>query len=55
MTRSGDAWWAALREGYAARAMNPVADMPIVLGELDSEAPLYGAAVNFLRNEGMEL
>lgn len=55
MTRSGDAWWQAVREGYAARAMDPVADMPIVLGELDSEAPLYGAAINFLRNEGMEL
>ncbi len=55
MTRSGEAWWKAVRDGYAARAMDPVAHTPITLGELDSEAPLYGAAVNFLRNEGIEL
>ncbi|VEI13734.1 ROK family protein [Trueperella bialowiezensis] len=51
MTRSGERWWQALREGYAARAMDPVAGTPIVLGELGSSAPLMGAAINFLRNQ----
>ncbi|MDP9806723.1 glucokinase [Trueperella bonasi] len=54
MTRSGDRWWRAVHEGYAARVMDPVADVSIVAGELESKAPLYGGAVNFLRQEGQE-
>lgn len=51
MTRSGERWWNALREGYRATAMDVVADLEIREGELGSDAPLYGAALNFVRNE----
>lgn len=51
MTRSGDEWWQNVHEGFLARAMDPVATVPIKLGELGSAAPLYGAAINFMRKE----
>ncbi|QTG75921.1 ROK family protein [Trueperella pecoris] len=52
MTRSGQTWWDNVHAGYAARVMDPVAHVPLKLGMLDSAAPLYGAAINFLRKEG---
>ncbi|MBB3025431.1 ROK family protein [Trueperella pyogenes] len=52
MTRSGAQWWDNVGKGFLARAMDPVAAVPLKLGELDSAAPLYGAAINFLRKEG---
>ena len=48
MTRSGEAWWASLREGYRASAMNAVADLEIVAGSLGSNAPLLGAVIHYL-------
>lgn len=48
MTHSGDIWWDALREGFAASAMTPVADTPILLGSLGGDAPLLGAVSFFL-------
>ena len=48
MTRSGDIWWDALREGFAASAMTPVADTPILVGSLGGDAPLLGAVSFFL-------
>lgn len=51
MTRSGERWWNALREGYRASAMDFVADLEIREGELGSDAPLFGAALNFIQHE----
>ena len=48
MTRSGDIWWNGLREGFAASAMTPVADTPILIGSLGGDAPLLGAVSFFL-------
>ena len=48
MTRSGDIWWDALREGFAASAMTPVAHTPILVGSLGGDAPLLGAVSFFL-------
>ena len=48
MTRSGDIWWDGLREGFAASAMTPVADTPILIGSLGGDAPLLGAVSFFL-------
>ncbi len=48
MTRSGDAWWSAVRDGYRDVATDPVRATPIVLGALGGDAPLLGAAVNFV-------
>ncbi|MFY9617822.1 MAG: ROK family protein [Arcanobacterium sp.] len=47
MTRSGERWWQALREGYAASAMDFVAELDICQGELGSDAPLLGAVLNY--------
>lgn len=47
MTRSGEAWWQALRHGYAASAMNLAIDTPVLEGVLGDDAPLIGAAVQF--------
>lgn len=48
MTKSGQAWWDAVRAGYRDSAMNPVRDVEILDGELGSAAPLIGAAQHFL-------
>ncbi|WP_022868507.1 ROK family protein [Schaalia vaccimaxillae] len=48
MTRSGQMWWDGVRQGYAASAMTPVADTPIVVGELGDDAPLIGATLNLM-------
>ncbi|XCB29289.1 ROK family protein [Arcanobacterium hippocoleae] len=49
MTRSGKRWWRALEKGYAASAMDGVAQVPLVLGELGGNAPLIGASINFFQ------
>lgn len=49
MTRSGKRWWKALQKGYAVSAMNGVANVPLILGELGSDAPLIGAVINFFQ------
>lgn len=43
VTRSGRAWWDAVRRGYADQAMDPVATTPILRGTLGGDAPLVGA------------
>lgn len=45
MTRSGQGWWDALRDGYDAVAMDLARRVLIVPGELGDSAPLIGAAV----------
>ncbi len=47
MTRSGDKWWDALRQGYDASAMTLAQNTPVLLGTLGDDAPLIGAAVQF--------
>ena len=49
-SRSGDIWWDALRDGFAASAMTPVADTPILVGSLGGDAPLLGAVSFFLHS-----
>lgn len=44
VTRSGDLWWHHLRQGFSAQAMDPLQDIPLVLGSLGGNAPLLGAA-----------
>lgn len=41
-------WHNALAEGFASQAMDPVAQTPILEGKLGGNAPLIGAAENFL-------
>ena len=41
-------WHDALAEGFASQAMDPVVQTPILAGELGGDAPLIGAAENFL-------
>ena len=48
MTRSGPRWWDALRLGYAAGAMTPLAGVPLLPGALGGDAPLLGAALELL-------
>lgn len=43
----GHHWFDALRESYAALAMKPVANTPILPGALGGDAPLIGAAEHF--------
>lgn len=47
MTRSGDTWWQALKDGYAASAMTLAQGTPVLVGSLGDDAPLIGAAVQF--------
>ncbi len=42
---AGPLWWDAVREGFAAGAMDPVAQTPLLLGDLGGDAPLLGAAL----------
>lgn len=48
VVQCGPNWSDALKAGFAEQAMPPVATTPIVGGELGGEAPLVGAAENFL-------
>lgn len=47
VTSAGDLWWEAVRDGYHSSAMDPVAQVPLVRGELGDSAPLIGAAQAF--------
>ena len=51
MTKSGPRWWEALRLGYAAGAMTPLAGVPLLPGALGGDAPLLGAALELLSRE----
>lgn len=49
VAQCGPAWSDAVRAAFAEQAMPPVAATPVVGGELGGDAPLVGAAENFLR------
>lgn len=49
VVRSGLFWHKALRRGFEAQAMDPVAATPLLTGELGAAAPLIGTAENFVR------
>ncbi len=50
VVQCGPVWHKALAEGYAARAMAPVRNLPIEQGRLGDNAPLIGAAEHFVNN-----
>lgn len=50
VAQCGPAWSDALAEAFRGQAMPPVATTPIVGGELGGDAPLVGAAENFVRS-----
>ena len=41
-------WRDSIREGFASQALDPLLDTPILIGTLEGEAPLIGAAENLL-------
>lgn len=41
-------WRDSIREGFARRALDPLLDTPILIGTLESDAPLIGVTVNLL-------
>jgi len=49
VAQCGPHWADAMRQSFARYAMPPVAQTPIVSGALGGEAPLIGAAENFVR------
>lgn len=49
VVQSGVFWHDALRRGFGAQAMDPLATTPLLTGELGGMAPLIGAAENFVR------
>lgn len=49
VVQSGAFWHDALRRGFGAQAMDPLATTPLLTGELGGMAPLIGAAENFVR------
>ena len=44
VVNAGEPWWSAAQEGFEAPVMPPLADIPLVRGQLGSHAPLVGAA-----------
>lgn len=45
VVNSGPTWWSEVEAGWRDQAMDPVADTPLVRGQLGGKAPLLGAAV----------
>ena len=45
---AGPLWRAALEEGYASQALEPLKSTPIIPATLGGDAPLIGAAENLL-------
>lgn len=43
-----ETWKESVAEGYASQALDPLLDTPILIGELEGEAPLIGAAEHLL-------
>lgn len=43
-----ETWRTSVAEGYRSQALDPLQDTPILIGELEGEAPLIGAAENLL-------
>lgn len=46
---AGRCWLDAVRAGYRDQAMDVVADVPIVLGALGGDAPLFGAVASYIK------
>lgn len=55
VAQCGPAWSDAMRAGFAEQAMPPVAKTPIIGGDLGGDAPLIGAAENFVRSAYIEI
>lgn len=55
VAQCGPAWSDAMRAGFAEQAMPPVATTPIIGGDLGGDAPLIGAAENFVRSAYVEI
>lgn len=47
-TWRSETWRAGVAEGYASQALDPLLATPILIGELEGEAPLIGAAEHLL-------
>lgn len=43
-----ETWKTSVAEGYASQALDPLLDTPILIGELEGDAPLIGAAEHLL-------
>lgn len=43
-----ETWRTSVAEGYASQALDPLQDTPILIGVLEGDAPLIGAAENLL-------
>jgi len=41
-------WKDSVHEGYASQALDPLQDTPILIGSLEGDAPLIGAAEHLL-------
>ncbi|MDP9800770.1 glucokinase [Arcanobacterium wilhelmae] len=52
--KNGEDWWDNVRAGYAASAMDGVACVPLVGGELGDDAPLLGAYQNFMARTSVD-
>lgn len=50
VAQCGSSWSDAMAEAFREQAMPPVAATPVVAGELGGDAPLIGAAENFVRS-----
>ena len=48
VVNAGPLWRAALEEGYASQALEPLKSTPIIPATLGGDAPLIGAAENLL-------
>ena len=48
VVNAGPLWRAALEEGYASQALEPLKSTPIIPATLGGDAPLVGAAENLL-------
>ena len=47
-TLSSQTWKDSVHEGYASQALDPLQDTPILIGSLEGDAPLIGAAEHLL-------
>ena len=43
-----ETWKTSVAEGYASQALDPLLETPILIGELEGDAPLIGAAEHLL-------
>ncbi|MGI6755145.1 MAG: ROK family protein [Atopobiaceae bacterium] len=55
VAQCGDAWHTALDDGWKESVMPPVANTPVMSGELGGNAPLIGAAENVINSGFLDL